>query len=494
MHTRYLLGSLLTGAALAVNTVEIKNQDFVDSKTGKRHYIIGVDYQPGGQSGYDESTGKDPLTDDKACLRDASIMQNLGINTIRIYNIDPNGDHDKCASIFNAAGIYMLLDVNSPFSGGSINRAEPWTSYNDDYLTRIFKMVEAFKDYPNTLGFFAGNELINDVKSSKINPPYMRAVQRDLKTYIKNHADRQIPVGYSAAQVQDVLEDTWQYLQCAVDGKKDEDMSRADFFGLNSYSWCGGDATFQSSGYSDLVDMFKESSIPVFFSEYGCNEVKPRVFNEVQALYGDKMTSLSGGLVYEYSWEESEYGLVTINDNNTISLRTDFENLQKQFNKLDLSLIQSANATGTSITPPECATKLISDKNFNSGIDEFKGSWDLPSTPSKAAKLLKEGVQNANKGKIVKVSDTEMPYAVYSSGGSEIKGLKLSVLEDGTTNSPGGNSLNSGDSTTKTGNTGKTTTSDGSASSTTKQGAAGKIGVQSTGALIFAAILAIYLC
>ena len=39
---------------------------------------------------------------------------------------------------------------------------------------RTFAVVEAFKGYPNTLGFFAGNEIINDVPTSKANPPFIR--------------------------------------------------------------------------------------------------------------------------------------------------------------------------------------------------------------------------------------------------------------------------------------------------------------------------------
>lgn len=68
----------------------------------------------------------------------------------------------------------MLLDVNSPLQGESINRDEPWTTYTDAYLKRTFAVVEAFKDYPNTLLFFSGNEVINDDISSKVVPPYMR--------------------------------------------------------------------------------------------------------------------------------------------------------------------------------------------------------------------------------------------------------------------------------------------------------------------------------
>lgn len=261
-------------------------------------------------------------------------------------------------------------------------------------------------------------------------------------------------------------------------------MSRSDFFGLNSYSWCGGKATFDSSGYDELVDMFKDSSVPVFFSEYGCNEVQPRVFDEVAALYGEKMTSLSGGLVYEYTQEEADYGLVDVNDNGTVTLRTDFDNLQKQFNKLDLDLIQSRNETGTSITAPKCAKKLISD-------DTFGADWDLPTVPTKAATWIKSGLDNPNVGKLTTVSATAVPVAIYGTDGSEVSDLKISEVAEGESNVPSGGTLSSGSKTS--GNNG-TSTSSGSSSSSTQEGAAHKVGVKSTGALVFAAVLAIMLC
>jgi hypothetical protein len=136
--------------------------------------IIGVDYQPGGQAAYKPSSGEDALTDADVCLRDAVVMQKLGVNTIRVYNVDPTLDHSMCASIFNAAGIYMMIDVNSPLPGESINRAEPWTSYHSDYLTRVFGIVENFKGFPNTLGFFSANEVMNDLNTAEFNPMYIR--------------------------------------------------------------------------------------------------------------------------------------------------------------------------------------------------------------------------------------------------------------------------------------------------------------------------------
>lgn len=226
-------------------------------------------------------------------------MQMLGINTIRVYNLDPSLDHNLCASIFNAVGIYMLLDVNSPLPNENLNPKDLQNSYNSDYLKRVFAIVEAFHNFSNTLGFFSANEVLNDVPSGEDAPPYIRAVTRDLKNYIAKHSPRTLPVGYSAADVREILADSWAYLGCALSGSGSN--SKIDFFGLNSYSWCGGDATFQTAGYDILVSQFSNTTIPVFFSEYGCNKILPRVFDEVQALYGPQMTSvMSGGLVYEY--------------------------------------------------------------------------------------------------------------------------------------------------------------------------------------------------
>jgi 1,3-beta-glucanosyltransferase GAS3 len=88
-------------------------------------------------------------------------------------------------SIFNAAGIYVLLDVNTPQE--AINRDEPYTTYDMDYLNFIFSQVENFKGYPNLLGFFAGNEIINDNPSAGIDPPYIRVGLSIINCSCTNH-------------------------------------------------------------------------------------------------------------------------------------------------------------------------------------------------------------------------------------------------------------------------------------------------------------------
>lgn len=272
-------------------------------------------------------------------------------------------------------------------------------------------------------------------------PPYIRSVTRDLKNYIAKNSPRKIPVGYSAADVRDILFDSWAYLSCAIDGK-DDDMSRIDFFGLNSYSWCGSDATYESSQYNALVNEFSKTTIPVFFSEYGCNKVLPRVFDEVQALYGKEMTAvMSGGLVYEYYQQvENNFGLVWIYDNGTAELRTDFDNLQKQFNKLDSKALQSGNSTATKLTSPECKSSLISSKSF-------ANTFDIPSIPSGGQKLIDNGISQPKNGKIVTVKDTKVTMDVFDSSGKLMTALSIKPLPDDQSNTPSGsNSSPSGTS------------------------------------------------
>lgn len=53
--------------------------------------IIGVDYQPGGQGAYKPQEGKDALTDADVCLRDATVMQKLGVREFTAQSIGSVG-------------------------------------------------------------------------------------------------------------------------------------------------------------------------------------------------------------------------------------------------------------------------------------------------------------------------------------------------------------------------------------------------------------------
>ncbi|EPE37150.1 (Trans)glycosidase [Glarea lozoyensis ATCC 20868] len=466
-----LLPLLLAGLAAALQPIVIEGTDFINSATGARVQIVGVAYQPGGSSGYSPSTGVDPLSDGPTCLRDAALMQRLGINAIRVYNVNPDLNHNLCASIFNTAGIYMLLDVNSPMQGDHINREAPWTTYTAAYLERVFRVVEAFKEFPNTMAFFAGNEVIDDFESS-VNAPYMRAVTRDLKLYIAANSPRYIPVGYSAADVRDILEDSWNYLQCTTTGDAG-DASRVDLFALNSYSWCGN-ATYRSSGYDILTSTFASSSVPVFLSEYGCNEVDgPRPWTEIAALYGEEMReTMSGGVVYEWTQEENNYGLVELSDNGDIQLMENYNNLQTQLGLLDFTVLEGQPGRNRPVTPPTCEASLIQNTTFPT-------NFTLPATPAEAVTLIENSLDGANQGRLVTLTSLRVEQGVQDAGGADIVNLAVEPVEDGEVNSPT-RTGNGGPSTSGTG----TATGSGASGSASETGAASLVGVKAGGVVV----------
>jgi hypothetical protein len=330
----------------------------------------------------------------------------------------------------------MILDVSNPLQGGYLDRSAPWTTYSAIYYKQVFGVIEGFKNYDNVLGFFAGNEVINEDAAYQA-PRYIRAIIRDMKDYIAKNSKRAIPVGYSAADIRDILLDTVHYFECDL---KNSTSSRADFFGLNSYSWCG-DASYKSAGYDELTEDFTNATIPVFFSEYGCNDVKPRIFSEVQAIYGEEMTqAFSGGLVYEWTQEKNEYGLVKIENSDKVTLLVDYDNFQKQLNKLDIERIMSSNATQANVKAEKCSASVIKRKSFYN-------SWDLPEVPSKVADYIKNGLPDAPSGKFVSVSATTIPQKVYDHTGKEITNIKFEVKNSANTPSPSSGSGSSGTST-----------------------------------------------
>lgn len=137
-----------------VHPIEIFGKFFVDSITKQPFFLKGLDYQPGGAAAVNSK--EDVLSNPQKCARDILLMQDLGVNTIRVYSVNPDLNHDVCMTMLAASGIYLVLDVNSPLQGQHLNRYEPWTTYTTSYLEHVFKVVDVFSKYNNTLAFFAG--------------------------------------------------------------------------------------------------------------------------------------------------------------------------------------------------------------------------------------------------------------------------------------------------------------------------------------------------
>jgi len=362
-------GQVVKRQSGSLPTIETRGNAFYTAG-GERFYVRGVAYQPGGAS-----EAEDPLLDTEALSRDIEQFERLGINTIRIYTIDNSQNHDEAMRMLDEAGIYLALDVNTPYV--ALNRESPealHASYNDVYLQSVFATVDMFAGYNNLLLFFSGNEVINDPNNTNA-APYIKAVTRDIKRYINAQVDRQIPVGYSAADVEDNVYTSAVYFACG-----DDEMARSDFFAFNDYSWCDP-SSFTQSGWDQKVELYSNYSLPIFLSEFGCI-TNTREWNEIAALYSEKMTGVySGGLVYEYTIEPNGYGLVEVGSNGNIEPNEDFERLMEAYE-------QTPNPTGdggarTDTEVPQCPEQT----------DDWEVSPDnkLPEIPEPALKYIRNG-------------------------------------------------------------------------------------------------------
>ncbi|RKP26150.1 Glucanosyltransferase-domain-containing protein [Syncephalis pseudoplumigaleata] len=359
-----LIGSLIlavAGGVDALNPIVIKGHKLFDGVTGEEFFVKGVAYQPRGTTKF-----VDPLANEAGCQRDVPLLKEMNVNTIRVYQVDNDANHDACMKLLSSAGIYLLLDL--PTATRSINRLEP--AYDHTLLGHYKKTADAFLQYDNMLGFIAGNEVTNEVKTTSASA-FVKAALRDIKHYIRQRGagGRTLPVGYASNDDPSIRMELLNYFNCGEPGE------RADFYGVNLYEWCGTKATFETSGYKDRHDEFLQYSIPIILTEFGCNLSMPRTFGEVEAIFGPQMTDvLSGGIAYEFSNEENNYGLVQIVNEKQVAKMQDFHNLKTAY---------------AAVRPVGVKMKSLKESRPASQCPATTAGWHsshrLPPTPSKEA-------------------------------------------------------------------------------------------------------------
>ncbi|KAF2459577.1 Glucanosyltransferase-domain-containing protein [Lineolata rhizophorae] len=344
--------ALLASSVLAqteLDPIVIKGSKFFFKTNGTQFYMRGVAYQQevgtNGTIGDDDSSDySDPLADPAGCRRDIPLLQELRTNIIRVYAIDPEQDHSECMGMLADAGIYLIADLSQPKE--SINRDDP--SWDDDLYTRYTSVVDSLANYTNVLGFFAGNEVPNQPNNTA-SSAFVKAAVRDTKAYIRQQGYREMGVGYATNDDAEIRENLADYFNC---GTEDDSI---DFWGYNIYSWCG-DSSFSGSGYEDRTDEFESYSVPVFFAEYGCNEVQPREFTDVPVLYGPQMNDVwSGGIIYMYFQEENDFGLVRV-DGDDVEKLDDFDNLSSQLADIDPTGVNMDDYNPTNTQLAACPT------------------------------------------------------------------------------------------------------------------------------------------
>ena len=198
------------------------------------------------------------------------------------------------------AGIYVISDLSDYTE--SINSGSP--QWDTDLYKRYTSVVDELAQYPNVIGFFAGNEVSNNNTNTGASA-YVKAAVRDIKKHISDKHNRWMGVGYAANDDKDIRSDIAHYFNC---GQQEDAI---DFWGYNIYSWCSP-SNLNDSGYASEADFFSSYSVPVFFAEYGCNKnggADARTFDDTIALFGTTMAPVfSGGIVFMYFEEDNDFG------------------------------------------------------------------------------------------------------------------------------------------------------------------------------------------
>lgn len=199
--------------------------------------------------------------------------------------------------------------------------------------------------------------------------PYVKAATANIKEYRDRQGYRKIPVGYSAADIASLRPMLQNYLVCG--GNSSESV---DFFGLNAYEWCGNN-NYETSGYASLEALSSGYPVPIFFSETGCQTVKPRTFQDQSAIFGPNMTETwSGAIIYEWIEEANDYGLISYPNGGVsgspVPVSPDFENLKTAWSSVSPSStpLSVYSNQASSLSTPACPART-------------DGAWDVDGNP-----------------------------------------------------------------------------------------------------------------
>ncbi|OMJ17086.1 1,3-beta-glucanosyltransferase GAS2 [Smittium culicis] len=345
MISRSLLFILSLGLAAAIDPLLFASFRIINLKTSKDFILKGIAYQP--KKGAPAGT-LDPLADEVGCLRDVEIFKDLGINAIRVYEVDPSKNHDICMKALSNAGIYVMLDLSTPEV--SIPRVNP---YWDTYLLDQYKLkVDAFSTYDNILAFVAGNNVTIDVATVPASA-FVKASIRDVKTYLKSK-NVTIPVGYTGNIDVATSFLSKRFFECGSDP-----LAMADFYGFSMR-----DIKIEESNseyyYKLMLINSYFSYTPNFISEYGNNNGISSDFYDVDFIYKNSTYSYSGGFLFGYSNEGDGNGLVDVNyGNSSVNKLPQYEIFKKKINQ-DISSFLPTISTyknRTDVIVCECAVK-----------------------------------------------------------------------------------------------------------------------------------------
>ena len=265
-----------------VKLVQYGNKDWQLLVDGKPYFIRGMNYSPTkiGQSPDDgslknwmeEDENKNGLTDapydawvdenrnnkkdeDEQALGDFKLMQEMGVNTIRIYHHPYPLNKGLLMDLYKKQGIMTIIgDFLGAYTIGSEADWYKGTDYSNHQQQRkmlesVRKMVEEFKDEPYILFWILGNENNYGIANNAKEDPeaFYRFVNQ--AAGLIHQLDPKHPVAICNG---DTL-----FLDIFA-----RECPEIDIFGCNTYRG--------NYGFGGLWEDVRDFDKPVFITEYGC--------------------------------------------------------------------------------------------------------------------------------------------------------------------------------------------------------------------------------
>ena len=266
-----------------VRLVQYENDDWQLLVEGKPYIIKGITYAPTkvGQSPDDGTQGNwmeedfnkngkidgpfDAFVDknrnniqdvDEPALGDFKLMQDMGVNTIRLYHHPLSVNKELMRQMYDNYGIRLIMgDFLGKYAIGSGASWNPGTDYNNEehkkkMIESVKKMVTEFKDEPYVLFWLLGNENVYGYACNANEQPeaffkFANEVAKIIKSIDPEH-----PVAICSGDI----------LFLDKFGKNAPDI---DIFGTNAYR---GDY-----GFGAFWKQVKENTgKPAFITEFGC--------------------------------------------------------------------------------------------------------------------------------------------------------------------------------------------------------------------------------
>ncbi|PJJ07661.1 glucanosyltransferase [Flavobacterium sp. 1] len=334
-----------------LSTISISGKAFVYGTENTRFMVRGIALSATSTLNNNLNI-KDILANDHNNLMVNTIipqLQLLNANCIRVYQVDPNNQHNLSMASLASAGIYVMVGLAT-----SENSIKQMTGeYSQETFNHAARVVDEFQAYDNTFCFSVGNEVeFPGQQASNLNTANpntlpsqivldtvnleltvaqaMKSFARDIKFHIAANNYRIIPVG---AAMQDGPQSSWgssnpilyqrgligtdiiaQYYTAG--GETD----RMDYIGINSYRYVTG-STPPDSAYLGLGTEVQPLAVPVFLTETGGLGSVARDWKDVNSMYtvSSLYQQLSGQVAFQMLEEGAGYGLYTVGDNNALT-------------------------------------------------------------------------------------------------------------------------------------------------------------------------------